>query len=118
MNIEIKSREKNGYEQENKLLIEKIKELEAENCMYFKRVSDLTQQQVDKMNEINLLYEQIKTQHIVSVTQNKGETDTVKQKPFDISSSIREEFFSRPPSKVKFTIQAHKKGGWAVKYDH
>jgi len=31
-------------------------ELEAENTLYFKRIADLTQQSVDKMNEMNMLY--------------------------------------------------------------
>jgi len=36
MQIEIKSKEKLGFETENKLLIERIKELESENVLYFK----------------------------------------------------------------------------------
>ena len=57
MQIEIKSKEKLGFETENKLLIERIKELESENVLYFKRIADLSNMMADKANEMNQLHE-------------------------------------------------------------
>lgn len=59
MQIEIKSKEKLGFETENKLLIERIKELESENVLYFKWIADLSNMMADKANEMNRLHEQI-----------------------------------------------------------
>jgi len=64
MQIEIKSKEKLGFETENKLLIERIKELESENVLYFKWIADLSNMMADKANEMNQLHEQIQKRHI------------------------------------------------------
>ena len=56
--LEIKSREKSGFEAENRELIEKIKELEFDSSLYMKKINDLQKQQVDKLNEINEMYEE------------------------------------------------------------
>ena len=62
--LEIKSKEKSGYEAENQSLVEGIKELRNDNAMLLKKVSQIQQQQVDKMDEINKLYDQLNKQKV------------------------------------------------------
>lgn len=74
--IEIKSKEKNGIAEENELLTIKIKELQNDNTLLLKKVHDLQTQQVDKMNEMNQLYDQIKSMQIQGVISKNDEEDT------------------------------------------
>lgn len=64
MQLEVKTKEKTGFEAENKLMIERIKELEAEiaslrkeNNQFFNKLTELSLALSDKSSEINQLHD-------------------------------------------------------------
>lgn len=118
--LEIKSKEKNGVEAENEALTDKIKELQGDNALLFKKVCDLQQQQVDKMNEINKLYDQIKTNQVDTLQKKNMEEDTVVRKPFDLRGSIMDGYIKqnfKVPDTPLHTVTAHSKEAICVEFD-
>jgi len=108
--LEIKTKQNNALVSENELLSGKIKELNQDNALYFKKIMDLQNQMVEKMNDANQLYEEAKSLHkdsILKKNDENGLSDVGLNIGFDLSQ-INDNYFS-VPSRTRHKLFAHSK---------
>jgi autophagy-related protein 16-1 len=115
--LEIRTKEHTALKKENELLNGKIKELTNDNALYFKKIMDLQNQMVEKMNDANQLYEEAKymrKEGILSKHDETGISESGKNYGIDLSK-LNENYFS-VPSKTRHKLFAHAKEALCLAY--
>jgi len=115
--VEIRTKEFNAMRAENELLDSKIRELNQDNALYFKKIIDLQKEVVEKMNDANQLYEEaskIRQDSILQKNDELGFSDSSKP-GLDLTSMISEGYF-KIPSKIRHNLFAHSKEAMCLNY--
>ena len=68
--LTIKTKEANGLTSEIRSYAAKIHELENDNDLLFKKINDMQQSQLKKMDEINTLYDEVRVQSAETLAQS------------------------------------------------
>jgi chaperonin cofactor prefoldin len=115
--VEIRTKEHSGLKSENELLNARIKELTNDNALYFKKIMELQNQMVEKMNDANQLYEEAKfmrKEGILSKHDESGISESGRDFGIDLSK-LNENYFN-VPSKTRHKLFAHSKEAICLAY--
>jgi len=115
--LELKTKQNSSLTSENTNLSLKVKDLNQDNALYFKKIVDLQNQMVEKMNDANRLFEEAKNiqrESILKKNDEDGLSDAAHNFKIDLSK-VNDNYFS-VPSRTRHKLFAHSKSALWMSY--